>query len=125
MTTRKPSWQELVWPVGSFLAILAVLGILVMLLGEMNTRHLASLPLLLKLIGASILLIGVFGGVRVLWSSDAVDETAMAGHISLILAGGIVAGGGWGCGLGLGLLGSVWLFVAHPRQVGSTEESAE
>jgi hypothetical protein len=84
-------------------------------MGGTNERELVTWSILLQVAGASVLLIGVVGAVRMLWSGEPVAAGVLAGHIAVMLAGGIVVGGGWGCGLGLGLVGAASLVTFQRR----------
>ena len=76
----------------------------------------ATLP---GLIGASTLLTGVMGLVRFASASAGGDLATASGHVAVVLAGGILVGGGWGAALGLALLASTAQFLAHRRGGGA------
>lgn len=91
---------------------LVALALLVVLAGWASVDALKVLPAFL---GLSVSLVGVIGLVRVAWSTPQRDLSTAWVHVALVLAGGVFTGGGWGAGLGLGLLGSAALIVASRK----------
>ena len=79
------------------------LVVLVLLLGAFRDYRFARWPLLLELLGASAVLVGILGILRKARGPRG-GASAFAGDVAVVLAGGMVLGGGWAAALGLGAI---------------------
>lgn len=123
MTSKSSGWSDRIrWMIPITLAMACVV-FLTMVLGEFakDMTFQVAWPVLLQLIGVFVLLAGVLGILRHNAEHTAGAPDPTHGRIALMLAGGMLTGGGWGAALGLGLLGAATVFARRDRQ---HEESA-
>jgi hypothetical protein len=84
------------------------------LLGLFGDDAFSRWQLLVALLGASTFLVGVIGLLRKVCTGPQGSVSTVAGDIAVILAGGILLGGGWGAALGLGAIAVAGL-LREPR----------
>jgi len=124
------SWQDsqrsvldVVIRLGLTLVVLALAAALLALFR--SERWAIQWPLLLQLVGASILLVGVIDLIRRVFSGPQLSLSAIAGDVAVVLAGGILVGGGWGAALGLGAIAVAGLLAERRNNAGDGDHSAQ
>jgi len=124
MTPRKRTSEKTgTWSIAPLaISLVAVFG-LTFVVAKLGGGELIAWAVVSQFIGVATFLCGVVGLVHCAWSTTHGDLSKMGGHLALVLAGAILVGGGWGAALGLGLLGSTALFLAHRRNDDGGEPS--
>jgi len=96
--------------------VIGVVVVLLMLGGLIRAGLTKAWVVVPEILGLATFLEGVVGLMDFAWVRRERDLAGATGYLALILAGGMLAGGGWGAALGLALLGIAALWVAHRRE---------
>jgi len=105
--------------VGAAIAVATVLALVVTMFKAKWFQGLAVLP---SIVSLGLVLLGALGIARCAWSKPLYDLRSAAAPIALVLAGGMLGGGGWGAALGLGLLGAAAVLADARKPASPVDE---